>query len=77
MILIHERTDQRNDYHYYRTDRSVTVQIGRSVNAGQYVWSVYHPEIRCAIWGGESPSLEMAEKEASEWVLQWVSSTKA
>ena len=76
MTLIHERTSQRDDYNYYRTDRSVTVQVGRSTNAGKFVWSVHHPDIKCAIWGGECSSLSAAEKEASEWVLQWVNPGK-
>lgn len=72
MALFHQSTDQRNDYHYFTSDRSVTAQIGKSTNAGQYVWTVYHPDIKCAIWGGECESIESAKKEAEEWILQWV-----
>jgi hypothetical protein len=72
MPLIHEKANDRNDYHYYRTDRVVTVQIGRSTNPGLYVWSIHHPDIKCAIWGDESESLEIAEIDANAWVAQWV-----
>ena len=76
MILIHEQTNSRDDYHYFKTDRSVTVQIGRSTNPRLYAWSVYHPDIKCAIWGGESESLDEAKEEASIWVLLWVHANK-
>lgn len=75
MTLFHTST-KKNDYHYFSTDRSVTVQIGRSTNAGKYVWSVFHPDIKCAIWGGETDSLESAKEEADQWVLQWVNVIK-
>ena len=72
MPLIHARTNERNDYHYYLTDRVVTVQIGRSTNPGLYCWTIFHPDIKCAIWGGESASIELAENDADAWVSQWV-----
>jgi hypothetical protein len=50
----------------------VTVQIGKSKNKGKYVWSIYHPDIKCAIWGDESVSLDSAKKEAIQWIEQWV-----
>lgn len=72
MPLIREQTNERNDYHYYRTDRAVTVQIGRSTNPGMYSWTIFHPDIKCAIWGGESASLALAENDATAWVSEWV-----
>ena len=75
-MLIHKKTDEKNDYHYFSTDRTVTVQIGRSTNPGLYVWSIYHPDIKCAIWGGESKSIESAKKEAGNCVITWVESQK-
>jgi len=72
MPLIHEKSDDRNDYHHFTTDTVVTVQVGRSTNKGQYIWSVYHPDIKCAIWGDESESIERAKSEADAWVHQWV-----
>ena len=72
MILIHRHTDEKNDYHRFSTDRSVSVGIARSTNPGRYVWSIYHPDIRCAIGGDESDSMESAKAEAEDWIFKWV-----
>jgi hypothetical protein len=77
MTLFHVRSDRRDDYHHYSTDRLVTVQIGKSTNPGKYVWMVFHPDIRCAITGGETESLDAARREADSWVTQWVQPAKA
>ncbi len=61
MSLIHISSHEKNDYHYFSTDRVVTVQIGRSTNAGKYIWTIFHPDIICAIWGDEADSLEAAK----------------
>jgi hypothetical protein len=72
MALIHTSSNEKDDYHYFSTDRVVTVQIGKSTNADKYVWVIFHPDIKCAIWGGETNSLEAAKDEAEQWILQWV-----
>ena len=72
MILYHTKSDQKNDYHYFSTDRSVTVQIGQSTNKGKYLWSVYHPDIKCAVWGDETETIQSAKEEAAKWIVQWV-----
>jgi hypothetical protein len=72
MPLTLSKSVERDDYHYFTTDRAATVQVGRSTNAGKYVWAVFHPDVKCAIWGGESDSLEAAKAEAGAWVSDWV-----
>lgn len=72
MKLEHEKTNKRDDYHYFISDHIVTVQIGKSTNKGKYIWSIFHPDIKCAIWGDESDSLELAKKDATEWIINWV-----
>jgi hypothetical protein len=72
MKLILDKSNKRDDYHYFSCSRNVTVQIGKSTNKGKYVWSIFHPDIKYAIWGNESDSMEMAKQEAIEWITQWV-----
>ena len=68
MILVLDKFNERDDYHYFQTDRSVTVQIGRSTNAGRYVWCIFHPDFRGAIWGDESESFGAAKTAAEAWI---------
>ena len=72
MKLIHEKTNERDDYHYFSSDLKATVQIGRSTNEGKYIWSIFHPDIKCSIWGDESESFELAKEDALRWIMQWV-----
>jgi len=72
MALIRVKTSPKDDFHYYTSDRKVTVQIGKSTNKGLYIWTVFHPDIKCAIWGEESKSIEAALDAANAWILQWV-----
>ena len=74
-MLVHTETIEKDDYHYFNTDRSVTVQIGRSTNRGLYSWGIYHPDFKCVLYGGEADSIESAKIEAAEWIEQWVEKT--
>jgi len=37
-----------------------------------YIWTVFHPDIKCAIWGDECETVEVAKEQAWQWVVQWV-----
>ena len=63
----------KSEYHYGDIEGSkVTAQIGRSTNAGQYVWSIFHSDIGCALYGDVECSLGEAKEKAQSWVDQWV-----
>jgi hypothetical protein len=65
--------DGKSDYYYGDIVGSkVTAQIGRSTTAGRYVWTVFHDDIGCAIFGDEAGSLDEAQRESQAWVNQWV-----
>jgi hypothetical protein len=73
MTITWRRADGASDYFFGAIEGSkVTAQIGNSTNAGRYVWSVFHDDIGCAIFGGEEASLEGAKQQAQAWVEQWV-----
>jgi hypothetical protein len=73
MTITWRRSDGRSEYYYGDIAGSkVTAQIGRSTNAGQYVWTMFHEDIGCAIYGDEAGSLEDAKRGAQAWVNQWV-----
>jgi hypothetical protein len=73
MTITWRRADWTSEYYYGEIVGSkVTAQIGRSTNAGHYVWTVFHVDIGCAIFGDESASLDEAKQNTQVWVDQWV-----
>jgi hypothetical protein len=73
MTITWRRADGKSEYYYGEIEGSkVTAQIGRSTNAGRYVWTVFHADIGCAIFGDEEPSLDDAKQKTQAWVDQWV-----
>jgi hypothetical protein len=73
MLIDWRRDSGKSEYYYGEIPSSkVTAQIGRSTNAGRYIWTIFHEDIGCAIVGSEEPSLEEAKVKAQEWVDLWV-----
>ncbi|WFB35099.1 hypothetical protein P3T73_13790 [Kiritimatiellota bacterium B12222] len=73
MNIAWRMTDGKSEYYYGDIEGSkVSSQIGRSTNQGMYSWAMFHEDIGCAIFGGETDSLNSAKSEAQSWVKQWV-----
>jgi len=63
----------RSEYYYGDIAGSkVSSQIGRSTNAGKYVWMMFHEDIKYSIAGEEAGTLEEAKLQVQEWVDFWV-----
>lgn len=73
MKITWRRENEKSEYYYGDIHGSkVTAQIGRSTNAGRYVWSMFHTDIGCALYGDVESTLDEAKAKAQAWVDQWV-----
>ena len=75
MTITWQRDSGKSEYYYGVIEGSkVTSQIGQSTNVGLYVWTIFHQDIKCAVFGDEEASLDEAKAKAQEWVDLWVKS---
>jgi hypothetical protein len=68
MTLHWRQQSEKNDYWYGTTGTRFSAQIGKSTNAGLYMWMIFHEDFCYSIYGEEVASVKAAMAQAQAWL---------
>ncbi len=66
--IVWRQTSEKDDYWYGETGTRFPSQIGKSANAGKYIWTIFHADFRYVVYGGEVASVKLGQEELQAWV---------
>ena len=68
---------EKDDYWYGDTGSRFSAQIGKSTDAGLYMWTIFHDDFCYSIHGEEFDSVKEAMVQAQAWIGANAKPTKA
>ena len=68
LLLEWLQQSEKDDYWYGNTQTRFSAQIGKSMNAGLYMWMIFHEDFCYSIHGEEVTSVKEAKVQAQAWI---------
>ena len=69
LTLAWRQESEKDDYWYGVTRSRFSAQVGKSTNAGLYMWMICHEDFRSVIHGEEARSVKEARVQAQAWLV--------